>query len=172
MPIFLSFAILDLASLPPPSTIAPAWPIRLSGGAETRGNVGDKRHIRIPGAFCFEVPAHLADQHHCLCLRVLCESLQNIRKGLANHRVTADPDDGTLPDAGPCQFIDNFVGERPAPGDHPTWPRETRPDLAPSPSLLLRARGDPGSWAQSQSNPSSLHRQSLSSCRAPGHARL
>ena len=34
-PCFLSRAILERASPSPPSTIAPAWPIRLSGGADT-----------------------------------------------------------------------------------------------------------------------------------------
>jgi hypothetical protein len=68
--------------------------------------------------FLLEVPADLPDQHDGFCLRVVFKPLQHINKRLPDHRVTTDPDNCALPDAGPGELVHHLVRERAGSRDH------------------------------------------------------
>ena len=52
---------------------------------------------------------------------------KNIDKGLADDRVATDTDHGALPDTGTGELVHDFIGKRPAPGDHPDISAEEEP---------------------------------------------
>ena len=121
MPIFLSRAILDRASPSPPSIIAPAWPMRFSGGAEIPAiyaTIGRSVGVHL----LLREPADFSNDDDGFCLLVFAELCKDVGKRLADHRVSADADDCALSKARPRQFIDNFVRERAAPGNHSDMP--------------------------------------------------
>ena len=103
--------------------IAPAWPIRLPGGAvwpamnPTTGFVtcclDERRGLLLVGA------ADLADQHDRLGLRIGLEGREAVDEVGADDRVAADADAGGLADAGAGQLVDDLVGQRAAARDQP-----------------------------------------------------
>ena len=107
--------------------IAPAWPIRLPGGAvcpamkPTTGLVTCS-WMKLRGGLLV-VAADLADHDDRFGRGVGLEQPQHVDERGADHRVAADADGRALPDPGPGEGVDDLVGQRARAGDDPDRPR-------------------------------------------------
>ena len=129
--------------------IAPAWPMRLPGGALKPGDVGDDRlgHVLgdVLGGALLLVAADLADHHDQLGLVVLLEQRDHVDEGAADDRVAADADDRRVADAELGQLVADLVGERARARDRPTPPSEKK-CAGMMPTFALPGESTPGQF--------------------------
>ena len=114
-------AIFSAAVPEPPEMMAPAWPMRLPGGAVWPGDEADDRLGDVlldeERGLLFVGAADLADHDDGFGRGVGLEEPEHVDERRADHRVAADADRGALPDAGPREGIDDFVGQGAGAGD-------------------------------------------------------
>ena len=145
IPAASSAAILSSALPEPPEMIAPAWPIRLPGGAvcpamnAAIGLVNAARLLEF-GGLLLGVAADLAHHHHGVGVGVSLEHLEGVDEAGAVDRVAADPDAGALADPEVGQLPDSLIRERPRPAHHADPTRLV--DVARHDPDLALARGD------------------------------
>ena len=112
-----SAAILSVAVPLPPEMIAPAWPMRLPGGAVVpamKPATGFFMCCLDAGGRAFlGVAADLADHHHAVGVWVGVEQLEHVDEVDAADRIAADADAGRLADAERGELTDRLVGEGP-----------------------------------------------------------
>ncbi len=117
MPASSSAAILSDALPEPPEMIAPAWPIRLPGGAVWPAMKAASGLVNLPvrlerRGLLLGVAADLAHHQHGLGVGVGLEERQGIDEAGAVDRVAADADAGALADPQVRELPDALVGER------------------------------------------------------------
>ena len=122
MPAASSAAILSEALPEPPEMIAPAWPIRLPGGAVWPAMKAASGLVNLPGrlergGLLLGVAADLAHHQHGLGLGVGLEEQERVDEAGAVDRVAADADAGALADPQVGELPDALVGQRPRPAD-------------------------------------------------------
>ena len=105
-----------------PVTMAPAWPIRLPGGAERPATRATSGLVKPPflmnsAASCSRFPAYLSYQHHRFRFGVFLEHGQHVYETGAHQGVAANADTGGLADTYLGQGVDRFVSERSTAGD-------------------------------------------------------
>ncbi len=123
-------AILSLAAPLPPEMIAPAWPMRLPGGAvwpAIKATTGlGNASTNISGGLFFLAAADFTDQHDRVgLLVVLGKKPEHVDERGTDDRVAADADAGRLPQTLLADLADRHVGQRsrngkprpPAPAD-------------------------------------------------------
>ena len=154
MPAASSAAILSDALPEPPEMIAPAWPIRLPGGAVCPAMNAASGLVNLPG--CLEVrglllgvAADLAHHQHGLGLRVGLEQRQGVDEARAVDRVAADADAGALADPQVRELPDGFIRQGARSAHDPDPPGLV--DIARHDAdLALAGRDDPGAVGADQ----------------------
>ncbi len=128
----------------PPEMIAPAWPMRLPGGAvwpamnAATGFV--TCFVDVLGRLLLRVAADLADHQDRLGLRVVLEQLQHVDVVRADDRVAADADAGRLAEAEVGELPDGLVGQRAGAADDADVPGRRLVDVAGHDADLALAR--------------------------------
>ena len=122
MPAPSSAAILSDALPEPPEMIAPAWPIRLPGGAVWPGDERGERLGELArrlelGRLLLGVAADLAHHQHGVGVRVVLEHQEGVDEARPVDRVAADADAGALADAEVRELPDPFIGQGARPAD-------------------------------------------------------
>ena len=124
MPAASRAAILSEALPEPPEMMAPAWPIRLPGGAVWPAMNAASGLVNLPDAFergrlLLGIAADLAHHQHGVGIGIGLEQQQHVDEAGAVDRVAADADAGALADAQVRELPDAFIGKRPRPADDP-----------------------------------------------------
>ena len=108
--------VFSSARPPLPVMIAPAWPMRLPGGAlwpTMSAATGLLNSSSMLGGLLLAAASDFTDEHDGVGVGVIFKHVQHVDEGRSTDRVAADPDARGL-DPEPGELSDRLVGERAA----------------------------------------------------------